>query len=168
VRESAFQLAQVNIARARGTMDSDVMADFAAGLEPVNALAERSEGFVWRLQTEEGDATSIRPFPDERMMVNMSVWESAEALWSYVYDSGHLAYMRRRREWFQRIEHHMALWWVAAGHEPTVKEAKERLELLQARGPTPDAFTFKRRFPPPDAAQRDEITDPELAGCSAD
>ena len=71
-----------------------------------------------------------------------------EALWAYVYDSDHLAYMRRRREWFERIEMHMALWWIPAGHEPTVEEAKARLELLRAQGPTPEAFTFKRRYPP--------------------
>jgi hypothetical protein len=151
VREAGFQLAQVNIGRIKGPMDGDVMADFAAALEPINALADRSPGFVWRLQTEDGDATSIRPYPDDRMIVNMSVWESIDALWKYVYDSDHLTYMRRRREWFERMEMHMALWWLPAGHRPSVEEAKERLELLRAEGPTPEAFTFKRRFPPEDS-----------------
>jgi len=137
-----------------------------AELEPVNALADSAPGFVWRLQTEEGDATSLRPFPDDLMIVNMSVWESIEALWEFVYSEGHLEVMRRRREWFSRIEGHQTLWWVEAGHEPTVDEAKERLELLADRGPTPEAFTFKRRFPAPGAS---EATDPpELAGCPAD
>lgn len=125
-----------------------MLAGFMAELEPVNALADAAPGFIWRLQTEEGDATSLRPFPDDQMIVNMSVWESIEALWEFVYGSGHLEVMRRRREWFGRMENHQTLWWIPAGHEPTVEEAKQKLELLAARGPTAGAFTFKRRFPP--------------------
>jgi hypothetical protein len=153
---AAYQIAQVNIARAREPLDSRLLAEFVAALEPVNALADRSPGFVWRLQTEEGDATSIRAFEDELMIVNLSVWESIDALWRFVYDGKHLEVMRRRREWFERIERHLALWWVPAGHRPEVDEAKERLEHLRLRGPGAHAFTFKRHFPPPggDAQQR--------------
>jgi hypothetical protein len=168
VDDAAFHLAQLNVARAKAPLDSPRLADFMAALDPVNELADAAPGFVWRLQTDEGDATSIRPYEDELMIVNMSVWESLQALWSYVYDSGHLDVMRRRREWFERIETHMVLWWVPAGHEPSVREAQERLELLRAEGPTPEAFTFKRRFDPPGAAGAGvEVTEPELSGCEA-
>jgi hypothetical protein len=107
---------------------------------------------VWRLQTEDGDATAIRPFDDERLMVNMSTWESIEALGDYVYRSTHTEVMRRRREWFHHMQVYLALWWVPAGHRPTVEEAKERLAHLEAHGPTPFAFTFKHVFPPPGSA----------------
>jgi hypothetical protein len=146
------ELAQLNIGRTKAPLDSELLSGFVAALEPVNALADASPGFVWRLQTEEGDATSIRAFDDELMIVNMSVWESVEALWDFVYAGEHLAYLRRRREWFERIEMHMVLWWVPAGHRPTVQEAIERLEHLRAQGPTERAFTFKQRFPTPAGA----------------
>lgn len=149
---AAFQIAQVNVARARSPLDSPLLSEFVAALEPVNALADGSPGFVWRLQTEEGDATSIQAFEDELMIVNMSVWESIEALWSFVYDGDHLKVMRRRREWFERIESHMALWWIPAGHLPSVEEAKDRLEHLRRHGPDERVFTFKRRFPAPQFA----------------
>jgi hypothetical protein len=136
----------------RGPMDGEVMAGFAAMLEPINALADGTPGFVWRLQDEDGDATAIRPFEDERLMINMSVWESGDALWDFVYDSDHLAVMRRRREWFTHMDLYMVLWWLPAGQIPTVEDAKERLEHLREHGPTPHAFTFKHRFPPPSAA----------------
>lgn len=160
------QIAQVNIARAKAPLDTPLLAEFVAALEPVNALADDSPGFVWRLQDSDGDATSIRPFPDDLMIVNMSVWESIEALWGFVYGGGHLEVMRRRREWFSRIEGHQVLWWVPAGHPPAVEEALDRLELLSERGPTPEAFTFKRRFPAPGAASQPDAG--ELAGCPAD
>ena len=124
------------------------MADFVAWLEPINALADRSPGFVWRLQTEEGNATSIRPFEDERMMVNLSVWESVEDLEQFAYRSGHTEVFKRRREWFERIDAYMALWWLSVGQLPSVEEAKERLAHLATHGPTPYAFTFKQQFEP--------------------
>jgi hypothetical protein len=129
-------------------------------LEPVNALADASPGFVWRLQTDEGDATSIRPFDDERIIVNMSVWESIEALWSFVYDGRHLDVMRRRREWFTRLgEAHQVLWWIPAGTIPASADIRDRIDHLRANGPTPHAFTFKRHFPPPSAASLEETVD---------
>ena len=149
---TAHHLAQLNIGRTRALLDSEQLSGFVAGLEHVNALADASPGFVWRLQTDEGDATSIKAFEDELMIVNMSVWESADALWEFVYSGDHLAYMRRRREWFERIERHMVLWWVPAGHTPSVDGALDRLEHLHANGPSEHAFTFKQRFPAPAGA----------------
>jgi len=149
---SSYQLAQLNIGVIKGPMDSLVMADFAAALDRINALAEATPGFVWRLQTEEGDATAIRPFDDENMLVNMSVWRDVESLNRYVYTSAHVELMRRRREWFEPMrEAYLVLWWVPAGHRPTVEEAIARLEKLRAEGPSPEAFTFRKAFPPPDA-----------------
>jgi hypothetical protein len=151
---SGFQLAQMNIAVIKGPMDSPVMADFAASLERINALADRSPGFVWRLQTDDGDATAIRPFENENLLVNLSVWRDVESLSAYVYHSGHVDLMRRRREWFEPMaEAFLVLWWVPAGHRPGVAEGIARLEVLRAAGATADAFTFRRSFPPPDAVE---------------
>jgi hypothetical protein len=150
---SAYQLAQLNIGIIKGAMDSPVMADFAANLDRINALADRSSGFVWRLQTEEGDATAIRAFNNDNMLVNMSVWRDLESLHRYVYSSAHVDVMRRRREWFERMsEAFLVLWWVPRDHRPSVAEAIANLEALRAKGPTPDAFTFRQPFPAPDAA----------------
>jgi heme-degrading monooxygenase HmoA len=151
---AAHHLAQVNVATVRAPLDSPELAGFVAQLEPINALADHSPGFVWRLQTEDGDATAIRPFQDERIMVNLSVWESLEALRTFVYASRHLDVMRRRREWFHRMDTYLALWWVPAGTIPTVAQAKDRLQLLAANGPSPDAFTFRVPFPAPAGAAR--------------
>jgi hypothetical protein len=156
----------VNIALPRAPIDAPELAEFVALLEPVNVLADGSAGFVWRLQTEDGDATGIRAFDDDRLIVNMSVWESIEHLAEFVYRSDHVAVMRRRREWFERMRLHMALWWIPVGHTPTVTEAEERLAHLRDLGPSPFAFTFKQRFPAPGA----EITprlDEDLLGCPA-
>jgi hypothetical protein len=140
-----FAVAQVNIALPREPLDSPALAEFVANLEPVNALADSAPGFIWRLQDESGDATSIKAFDDDRLIINMSVWESVEALWSFVYDGGHLEVMRRRREWMTGLaDLHMALWWVPHGHVPTVEEARERLDHLRANGPSDRAFTFKQ------------------------
>jgi hypothetical protein len=159
---SHVHVAQVNVALAKAPLDSPLLAEFMAALDPVNALADFSPGFVWRLQTEDGNATSVRAFDDDRIIVNMSVWESIDALANFVYRSDHIAVMRRRREWFERVVVHMVLWWVPAGHEPSVGEAEERLEHLRLHGPTPYAFTFKRRYLADDAL----VIDEEL-GCPA-
>ena len=149
---SAYELAQLNIGIIRGPIGSQVMAEFVANLDRINALAERSPGFVWRLQTEEGNATAIRPFPDENVAVNLSVWRDLESLSAFVYRSAHVEIMRRRREWFERMtEAFLVLWWVRKGHVPTIQEAIGRLELLRTKGPSPEAFTFRQAFPPPDA-----------------
>ncbi len=147
---AAHHLAQVNIALPREPLDAPLLADFVAALDPVNAAADGAPGFCWRLQTEDGDATGIRAFGDDRLIVNLSVWESVEALRAFVSGAQHLAVLRRRRTWFERMaESHLALWWVPAGHEPRVREAEQRLALLRRDGPSPAAFTLRRRFPPP-------------------
>lgn len=151
---SRYELAQLNIGVIRGPMDSPLMAEFAANLARINALAEGSPGFVWRLQTEAGDATAIRPFANENQLLNMSVWRDAESLRRYVYESAHVELMRRRREWFERTsEAYLVLWWVPRGHRPDVAEAIARLETLRNKGPNPEAFTFREVFAPPDAPE---------------
>jgi hypothetical protein len=146
---SGFHLAQVNIGRARGPMDGPVMRGFAEQLAPINALADTSPGFVWRLQTEDGDATAVRPYDDERIMINLSVWEDLDTLQSFVYRTAHAGVMRGRREWFERFEEaYVALWWIPRGHRPTVVEAVERLAHLQTHGPTGFAFTFRDAYDP--------------------
>ncbi|MFV2174134.1 DUF3291 domain-containing protein [Actinomadura sp. LOL_016] len=140
-------LAQFNVATLHFPLDDPRMAEFTELLDPVNALADAAPGFVWRL-VEEGrpDATGMRPAGDD-VIVNFSVWESADALWEFVYKSPHLETMRRRREWFRRhVEAHLVLWWIPAGHVPTVEEALERLALLRAQGPSPRAFTFASSY----------------------
>lgn len=149
---SAYELAQLNIGIIKGPMDSPVMAQFAASLGRINQLAESSAGFLWRLQTEEGDATAIRAFEDPLQLLNMSVWRDIHSLQQFVYHSQHLAIMKRRREWFERMgEAYMVLWWVPRGHRPTVGEAIARLTALRRQGASAQAFTFRETFPPPDA-----------------
>jgi hypothetical protein len=149
-----WQLAQVNVGRLRAPIDDPMIAEFKGALERINALADGNPGFVWRLQTEEGDATAIRPVEDDELVaINMSVWESLEALGDYVYRSDHTGFMRRRREWFEKYgKAYLALWWVPTGHIPTIEEAFERLDVIERDGPTPVAFTFRHPFPPPNAA----------------
>jgi hypothetical protein len=142
-----FHLAHSNIARMRAPLDDPIMAGFVELLEPLNALADRSTGFVWRMQDEEGDATAIRVFEDELILFNLSVWESIEALQNYAYGSSHVKAVRARGDWFERMSKpSFVLWWIEAGHTPTVEEAKERFTLLWDRGPTAGAFTFHSRY----------------------
>ena len=144
-----FELAQLNVALMKEPIDSPVMADFVANLERINTLAENSPGFIWRLQTDDGDATGLRPFGDD-VLINISVWQDVAALSAYVYGSGHVDIMRRRKEWFDKMrEAHLVLWWVTRGHRPTEAEAIARLEQLRAQGPTGDAFTLRDNFSPP-------------------
>jgi hypothetical protein len=148
--EMIYHLAQINIGRILAPIDDPLMAEFVAQLDTINTLADRSPGFVWRLQTAEGNATSVQAYPDPSILVNMSVWESVEALTAFAYAGAHRPVMQRRRQWFARFDGaYMALWWVPAGHIPTVEEARERLDHLNAHGPTPFAFTFKQAFPAP-------------------
>jgi hypothetical protein len=135
-----FHVAQANVARMRAPLDHPSMAEFVARLAP-----DSWPGFVWRLQTEEGDATAIRAFDDPLILFNMSVWESLEVLKGFVYRGSHLEVFQERQRWFlpfDRIPH--VLWWVRAGHRPTVEEAKARFESLWSLGPTERAFTFAR------------------------
>jgi hypothetical protein len=148
-----FHLAQVNIGRVRAPLEDPIMEGFRTQLDPINALADRTPGFVWRLQTEDGNAMAIRPYADERMAINMSVWESLKALQEFVYKSEHVAPLRDRKQWFEPMEGPiLALWWIPAGHLPTVEEAKQRLEWLKERGASADAFTFRTPFPAPDSS----------------
>jgi hypothetical protein len=151
-----FHLAQVNVGKIRGPLDGPVMAGFLERLAEINALADRSPGFVWRLQTDAGNATYFRPFEhDDRILLNMSVWESVEALKHYVYRTMHAELLRQRHEWFERFAGvYMALWWVPAGHLPGIDEAKKRLAHLEKHGPTQYAFTFKNVFPADEEFQR--------------
>jgi len=151
---SAYELAQLNIGIVRGAIDSPVMAEFVANLDRINALAERAPGFVWRLQTEEGNATAIRPYPEnENMAVNLSVWQDVDSLRRFVFQSAHVEIMRRRHEWFEKMgEAFLVLWWVPTGHRPTIEEAQARLEMLRRKGPAAEAFTFRQAYPPPDSA----------------
>lgn len=134
-------------------MDAPLLADFVAALDPVNARADQAPGFVWRMQDANGNATLIRGFGDDpRLIINMSVWRSLEALRHFVYrDAEHLRVMRRRREWFERLDLYMVLWWVASGHRPSVEDAERRLALLREHGPTSEAFTFQTSFASPAA-----------------
>jgi len=129
-------------------IDAPELAEFVARLDDVNALADGSPGFVWRLQTEDGDATAIDYFGPE-YLVNMSVWEDVESLHNYIYRTAHNEVMARRKEWFERmLEVYSVLWWIPAGTIPTIAEADQRLQNLRQNGPTAEAFTFKKIFAP--------------------
>ncbi len=144
---SGFHLAQINVARALAPLDTPQLADFVAQLDAINALAERSPGFVWRLKSDSGNATDIQVSDDPRFIVNMSVWENLEALFAYVYRSDHLTVMAQRSRWFEKMTTpFMALWWVPAGTLPDPAEGMRRLDILEREGPTPAAFTFKAPF----------------------
>ena len=142
-------LAQINVGRLRAPLEDPAIAGFVAQLEPINALADASPGLVWRFVSDGADnATAVRPFPDDLMLLNFSVWESREALWNFVYRTAHLEAMRRRRDWFERmVAPYQALWWVPEGHRPSVTEAIDALERIQCDGPTPASFTFREFFP---------------------
>jgi hypothetical protein len=147
-----YHLAQYNIARLLAPLDSPQLADFMAALDPLNRLADESPGFVWRHQTDEGNSTAIRVRGDPMIIINFSVWEDADSLFEYAYHSDHVEIFRRRLDFFEPHElPYLVLWWVPAGHEPSVEEADDRLDYLREHGPTPHAFTFKKRFPAPEA-----------------
>ena len=146
-----YHLAEINVGRLKAPVDHPAIADFAANLDRINALAESSPGFVWRLKGDGNDATSLRPLGD-KIIVNMSVWRDVNALRDYVYKSAHVEIMKRRREFFSRMgKAYLALWWVPEGHQPTVAEAVAKLEHLRLHGPSAEAFTFGEAFSAPDA-----------------
>ena len=145
-----YHLAQINIGRLIAPVDDPRVAEFVAGLGPINALADQSPGFVWRLQSDSGNATDIAFNDDPTMLVNMSVWESLETLRNYTYRSEHVEFFRKRASWFQKLDKpHYCLWWVLAGHRPTVTEGRERIEHYQTHGATPFSFWFSQHFPAP-------------------
>ena len=130
--------------------DHPVNKDFVDNLDRVNAIAEAQPGFVWRFQGEGNNAMDVQTFEDPNIIVNMSVWENISSLFDFVYKAeAHQAIMRRKKEWFEKVEFHMVLWWVEAGLRPNVEEGKLRLESLKLNGPTYSAFTFKKPFPAP-------------------
>jgi uncharacterized protein DUF3291 len=141
------QLAEVNIARMLAPLDSPLMAEFVAQLDAINTLADNSPGFLWRLQTPEGNATVLRPYEDDFILVNLSLWASLPDLSAFVYKSQHRQVLQQRPQWFERFDgSYLALWWVPSGHIPTVEEAKERLDYLRIHGESPYAFSFKKPF----------------------
>jgi hypothetical protein len=145
-----YQLAQVNVARLLAPLDSEQLAGFVASLEPINALADQSPGFIWRLKTEAGNATGSKAFDDTMILINLSVWESIEALRRFVFDSPHTPVMKRRREWFDKFKTaYVALWWIESGHIPTPDEAIQRLHSIDQYGSTQFAFTFRQPFDKP-------------------
>ena len=150
-----LHLAQINIGRMRGELEGPVMSGFVARLDEINALADGSPGFVWRLQTDAGNATYLRPYDDDRIIINMSVWETVEDLRSFVYSERHAEVLWQRQDWFEKLEAAVvALWWIPAGHIPSIDEAKKRLAHLQEHGPTPFAFSFRSVFPPDEEVAR--------------
>jgi hypothetical protein len=163
-----FELAQVNIGRLRAPIDDPAIAGFVDALDPVNALADAAPGFRWRLQTDDGNATAIKAYPDPLVIVNLSVWADFESLAAFVYRSAHRDVMVQRRNWFDgSIETYLALWWLPAGRRPTVEEAQDRLAHLRQHGPTAEAFTFRHHFPPPVGEPLEaERADDDRWGCS--
>ena len=150
--EPKFHIAQINIAAMRFALDHAEMAPFVARLERINALADGTPGFVWRLQDDNGDATAINAYADENILINMSVWSRIEDLFEYSYQSAHVEVLRARQQWFTRLETAaLALWWARAGDIPSVPEGVARLDHLRQHVPDAHALTFKQRFPPPTA-----------------
>lgn len=145
-----YSLAQVNTAKMIADLDDPIMSGFVQRLDEINTLADRSKGFVWRFQTEAGDATYLRPFDDKRILFNMSVWETLDDLRHYVYTSQHVELLKSKSIWFKKLtEAHLALWWIQKGSLPSVAEALEKLHLISAKGPTLDAFTFAKPYAKP-------------------
>jgi hypothetical protein len=155
-----WHVAQINVGRLRAPIDAPLIEGFVDALDEINALADGSPGFVWRLQDDDGNATAVRAFPDERVIINVSVWASVEELADYVYRTAHGDFLRRRREWFERYGSVVfALWWVPAGTVPSVAEAVARIEHLDRHGPTSHAFTFRQRFGPDEQVVADDARD---------
>jgi len=150
-KTARYQLAEINIARMKGVnIDDPIMKEFVDNLDAINKVAESSEGFVWRLQDEDNNATSFNPYDDEQVIINVSVWESMEALEQYVFKSLHANFMRRRKEWFQKFgKAYTAMWWIEAGKFPTIEEAVAKLDDLQKNGASEEVFSFRKKYPMP-------------------
>ena len=157
---TAYHLAEINVGRLRAPVDHPMIADFKDNLDRINALADGQPGFVWRLQGEGNNATDIQPKPDDPLFaINMSVWTDIDALAGFVYRTAHREIMRRRREWFEAMDVYMCLWWVPAGHTPTVEEGMVRLAHFEQHGPTAEAFSFKIPYPAPDGQPAAPVLD---------
>jgi uncharacterized protein DUF3291 len=159
---SEWHIVQMNVARALFPLDDPRIADFMGLLDEVNALAEQSPGFVWRLKSAQGNATDIKVADDPRVIVNMSVWQGPQALFDFVYKSSHRLVMAKRRRWFAPpATAYQVLWWVEAGSIPTTEQGLERLHHLDKHGPSPFAFNFKHKYPPPGASGEPENLRPD-------
>lgn len=146
-----YHLAQVNIAKRLAPMDDPIMQDFINNVEHINAIADKAEGFIWRMQDEDKEL-AVEIFQDDALLINISVWKNLESLFDYTYKSGHIEVFKRKKEWFSKMKMvHMAFWYVPEGYEPTFQDAKNRLDYLNKYGDTPYAFTFKSKFSPKDA-----------------
>lgn len=146
-----MHLAQVNIAKRLAPMDDPIMQGFVNNLDNINAIADKSEGFIWRLKDEDKDLVAS-VFEDNTLIINMSVWEDLESLFKFTYQSGHIAVFKRKKEWFSKLKMmHMAFWYIPVGYEPTFQDAKNRLDYLNTHGETPYAFSFKSKFTSLDA-----------------
>lgn len=147
LNQQNYYLAQINVALMKAPLEDPIMVEFAEALNEVNEEADRSPGFIWRLQTPSGNATDIRAYSDPRMLVNLSVWQSVEQLKAYVYRSLHGDFFVRRRQWFEKYQgEHFAMWWIPNGSLPTVEEGKAKLEQLEQYGDSPESFTFAKPF----------------------
>lgn len=146
-----YHIAEINIARMKGVNINDpMMKEFVDNLNIVNQIAEKSNGFVWRLKDENNNATSINPYNDEQVIINVSVWENIETLEEFMYRTFHSEFLKRRKEWFSNFgKAHTAMWWVPEGHIPSLEEAVEKLDYLQKNGATINSFDFRNKFPPP-------------------
>jgi len=157
----SWELAELNIANLIAPIDSPTLADFVAELDRINGIADQSPGFVWRLQSDEGNAVDLEHSFGDDYIINLSVWKSVEDLHDYIYRTAHAQIMSRRKQWFHRMEDaYTVLWWVPEGHKPTFVEAEAKLTLLKAQGPSPEAFTFKQRFPKPNESKKVFIKKP--------
>lgn len=148
---STYQLAEINIARMKGININDpIMKEFVDNLDNVNAIAESSEGFVWRLKDDSNNATSLNPYNDEQVIINVSVWESIETLENFMYKTFHSDFLRRRKEWFQSFgKAYTAMWWIPKGQFPTMQQAVDKLDFLQKNGASAMVFDFRKKFSPP-------------------
>jgi Domain of unknown function (DUF3291) len=148
---SKYQLAEINIARMRGVnIDDPVMKEFVDNLDKVNTIAESSEGFVWRLKDENNNATNFNPYNYEQVIINISVWESIEALENFMYKTLHSDFLKRRKDWFQKFgKAYFAMWWIPEGHYPNIQEAVDKLDYLQKNGASNLVFDFKNKYPMP-------------------
>ena len=161
--EPRWHLAQLNVGRLVAPLPAPAIDGFRAQLDPINALADAHPGLVWRLQTEAGNATDIRPTEDDLFLINMSVWRSIDALRAFTYTTAHVQVLRQRRAWFEQLaEAHLVLWWVPVGHIPTIEEAMDHLDRLRRLGPTPYAFTFRTPFEPDSERPTDSLVDDEF------
>lgn len=140
-------LVQLNIATLQHPLDDPRIADFVNALPSVNEAGEQSSGYVWRLQSDSGNATDIKVFDDPLMIVNLTVWESLEALKAFAYHGIHRDFFRRRAEWFVPGSTRTALWWTPAGSLPITDDAKRRLEFIDVFGPSPYAFGMGQNQP---------------------